>query len=193
MDFMVSATTTLCGHMFCERCIFEWNLFNKECPICRQPVRHEVPHPCPMMNSLIESYLDQSTMKKEKEAFLLRKRRIDLWKSNKTYFYLTTHIRVKNAQPGITLDVRDTEHIWCKGKVLKVISYANSPQVLLMHYEVRYFCLLRKFNRGGAQSMMSTCQTIRHDSLQTLSLQEEKTSQDTFSTGAEAVALPMLL
>ncbi len=34
------------------------------------------------------------------------------------------------------LDVRDTEHIWCKGRALKVVSYANAPQVLLIHYEV---------------------------------------------------------
>lgn len=35
------------------------------------------------------------------------------------------------------LDVRDTERIWCRGRVLKVVSYADSPQVLLIHYEVR--------------------------------------------------------
>ncbi len=85
MDFMISATTTQCGHMFCERCIFEWNLFNKDCPICRQPVRHEVPHPCPMMNTLIEGYLQQPTMKKDLDGFVARRIRFVQWKTSKTY------------------------------------------------------------------------------------------------------------
>ena len=83
MDFMISATTTLCGHMFCERCIFEWNLFNKECPICRRPIRQEPPHPCPMMNNLIESYLQQPLMKKESENFAARKLKFNAWRESK--------------------------------------------------------------------------------------------------------------
>jgi len=84
---MVSATIELCGHMFCERCIFEWHLFNKDCPICRKAVRDEPSYPCPMMNALVESYLQQPSMKKELDAFLDKKQRIEFWKQSKMYYY----------------------------------------------------------------------------------------------------------
>ncbi len=85
MDYMVSATTTPCGHMFCETCIFEWNLFNRECPICRQSDRRETPHPCPMMNTLVEGYLQQPALGKDLDSFLARRRKFEQWKDNKTY------------------------------------------------------------------------------------------------------------
>jgi len=82
MDFTIGASTTLCGHMFCERCISEWMLFNKDCPVCRRHVRTEAPYLCPMMNSIIESYLDQSELKKERENYKDRKERYIVWKNS---------------------------------------------------------------------------------------------------------------
>ena len=86
MDLITRAVITLCGHCFCERCLFEWNLFNKECPVCRQAIRKEPPHPCPMMNSLIESYLEQSTMIKDNENHQIKKQKFEEWKIAKTYY-----------------------------------------------------------------------------------------------------------
>lgn len=86
LDLMLSATVTLCGHTFCERCIFEWNVFNKDCPVCRQSVRHEVPCSCVMIDSLIESYLELPSKAKEREKFRERKEVFEEWKALRTYF-----------------------------------------------------------------------------------------------------------
>lgn len=84
MDFMVSANITKCGHMFCERCLFESCLFNKDCPVCRKAIRQQIPHPCPMMDGLIKSYLEQSSMNKEQKNYLSRKEKLAQWKQEKT-------------------------------------------------------------------------------------------------------------
>lgn len=83
MDFIVSAVVTLCGHTFCERCILEWNLFNKDCPVCRQQVRSEAPHPCPMVDALVNSYLEQPAMVKEREVYRSRTKQLQEWKDSK--------------------------------------------------------------------------------------------------------------
>lgn len=83
MDFMVGSVVTLCGHTFCERCIFEWNLFRKDCPVCRQHIRNETPHPCPMVNALVISYLELSSMTKERETHKARMRQLQEWKESK--------------------------------------------------------------------------------------------------------------
>lgn len=44
--------------------------------------------------------------------------------------------RLKDVVPGMVIDARDTEYIWCKSKVVKVVTYSDSLQSLLVHYEV---------------------------------------------------------
>eukprot|EP00826_Nyctotherus_ovalis_P064972 TRINITY_DN953_c0_g1_i8.p1 TRINITY_DN953_c0_g1~~TRINITY_DN953_c0_g1_i8.p1 ORF type:complete len:167 (+),score=19.49 TRINITY_DN953_c0_g1_i8:203-703(+) len=83
MDFVADAATTLCGHTFCEYCLFEWALFNKDCPVCRQGVRQEAPYPCPTIDVLVEVYLSQPSMKGEREAFATRKQQLANWKLSK--------------------------------------------------------------------------------------------------------------
>lgn len=85
MDFLAGAAITLCGHAFCERCIFEWTLFNKDCPVCRQRVRQETPCACSMVDSLVESYLQQPAMERERENFGRRKLQLAEWKAARTY------------------------------------------------------------------------------------------------------------
>jgi len=53
--------------------------------------------------------------------------------SNVTFHY---NSRIKEIEPNAPLDVRDTEQIWCKGIVLKIVTYPKKPQLLLIHYEV---------------------------------------------------------
>jgi len=60
--------------------------------------------------------------------------------------------RLKDVVPGTIIDARDTEYIWCKGKVIKVVSYTGSLQSLLIHYEVSY-CLTDY--RDGVLFMMN--------------------------------------
>eukprot|EP00826_Nyctotherus_ovalis_P033713 TRINITY_DN2745_c0_g1_i6.p2 TRINITY_DN2745_c0_g1~~TRINITY_DN2745_c0_g1_i6.p2 ORF type:complete len:120 (-),score=29.34 TRINITY_DN2745_c0_g1_i6:691-1050(-) len=83
MDFMVGAVVTLCGHTFCERCILEWNLFNKDCPVCRQQIRSETPHPCPMMDALVTSFLEQGQMEQERGVYRRKMGELKEWKGSK--------------------------------------------------------------------------------------------------------------
>lgn len=86
MDYMVAAATTLCGHMFCERCIFEWLLFNKDCPVCRQTVRNEPPHNCSVMDGVVELYLTQKKLEKEKKNYEEKREKHIKWKGERTYY-----------------------------------------------------------------------------------------------------------
>lgn len=37
---LVVAASTLCGHIFCWKCIYDSLAYRKSCPICREPVTH---------------------------------------------------------------------------------------------------------------------------------------------------------
>jgi len=84
MDFFVGAVTALCGHTFCERCLFEWALFNKDCPVCRQKVKQEAPYSSLMIDSLVQSYLDQSSLNTERETLKIKKQELNKWKASRT-------------------------------------------------------------------------------------------------------------
>lgn len=83
MEPMIYTNTTQCGHMFCEYCISEWNLFNRECPLCRHPLKQSILNPCPMMDSVIEAYVEKSMQKKDWENYLERKVKVEKWKESK--------------------------------------------------------------------------------------------------------------
>lgn len=38
-DFIVKTITTLCGHSFCERCLYEYLIFFLKCPTCPMKLR----------------------------------------------------------------------------------------------------------------------------------------------------------
>lgn len=38
LSFMRQPTCTVCGHVFCWRCIVQWTATKAECPLCRQPI-----------------------------------------------------------------------------------------------------------------------------------------------------------
>ena len=37
------ATSTNCGHTFCQDCITKWRKKNKLCPVCRTRIKHVAP------------------------------------------------------------------------------------------------------------------------------------------------------
>jgi hypothetical protein len=47
-----------------------------------------------------------------------------------------TACRVKEAEPGAKLDVRDSEYVWCVGTVKLKIAVPTDPASLFIHYEV---------------------------------------------------------
>ena len=40
MEVFIMATSTNCGHTFCQDCILNWKKKNKFCPVCRTKIKH---------------------------------------------------------------------------------------------------------------------------------------------------------
>ena len=43
--------------------------------------------------------------------------------------------RVENVECGERIDIRDTEYIWCEGRVKIKIEAANKENLVVVHYE----------------------------------------------------------
>lgn len=89
LDYLISPSVTSCGHIFCERCLLEWQLYHKNCPSCREFCDPDILNPCSMLTSLIESYLNQPSKSDEKESYLKRKQEYDKWAKERRYIIIT--------------------------------------------------------------------------------------------------------
>jgi hypothetical protein len=43
--------------------------------------------------------------------------------------------KIENLEPGMKVDIRDTEYIWCTGEVKIRIECANREPLVVVHYE----------------------------------------------------------
>ena len=85
MDYILSPITTPCGHIFCEFCLEESRVMNKECPICRRSSKMNGPCPLPLLGQLVKAYLQQSEYKDDRERYQRRLQQLAEWKERKRY------------------------------------------------------------------------------------------------------------
>ena len=126
--------TAICGHSFCEICIFESLIRKKECPNCRKEIRA-----CPLGKSeiidtavqLMVDSKEKAGSKDEQKRYEERVKSYEEWRKK--------HELPATVKPGDKIDALDTEHIWCKAIVELVLYSKGRKPLLFVHYEVRNF------------------------------------------------------
>jgi hypothetical protein len=61
----------------------------------------------------------------------------------------------------MSLDVRDTEYVWCKGTVMDILINKKHAPTLFIHYEVPNILFSRQFTSAGVKSTTSTSAQTR--------------------------------
>ncbi|CAD8149768.1 unnamed protein product [Paramecium pentaurelia] len=123
-DYFQKFTLTFCGHSFCYLCIFEHLLKSHKCPSCLTTIKGLQFIYCKTIDGFIQSQVVISSQKNN-EQYLSRKKDLKVWKAKK---------KIQTFNIGDLVDILDTEHIWCVGKILNIIQKKKENQILV-HYE----------------------------------------------------------
>jgi len=130
LNFLYKCTTTVCGHSFCERCLDEYLILRKNCFLCDEVVRNKQLVSCFSIDNVIEQII--SKVASSQEGTLVKER----WdKQKKAHKDWVEGRKIENIEVGDKVDIRDTEYIWCEGKVKIKIECPNRDTLLVVHYE----------------------------------------------------------
>ncbi|CAD8067194.1 unnamed protein product [Paramecium sonneborni] len=122
-DYFQKFTITFCGHSFCYLCLFEHLLKSHKCPCCFTKIKGLQFVYCKTIDGFIQSQVIVSSQK-HIDNYHSRKNVLKEWKAKK---------KIKNFNIGDSLDVLDSEHIWCVGKILKIKQKKRNQ--ILIHYQ----------------------------------------------------------
>ncbi|CAD8064026.1 unnamed protein product [Paramecium sonneborni] len=117
-DYFIKFTITSCGHSFCYYCIFEHLLKSHKCPCCQTGLKGLELIYC----KTIDQFIQNSKILENNSTILNRKKEFKEWKLKK---------KIKNVKQGDSLDVLDTEHIWCVGQIMNI----RNQKEMLVHYQ----------------------------------------------------------
>lgn len=119
LETMIHPVLTVCGHAFCFQCLDESLLFASTCPNCRESIKGVELIGCALLDRLIRRTASQTYQERLKKFME--------WKSNR-------EVDIRTLRPGMQMDVRDTEHIWCEGTVVEVEWERDKPTTVLVHF-----------------------------------------------------------
>ncbi|CAG9325698.1 unnamed protein product [Blepharisma stoltei] len=120
-DVISLSSTLRCGHSFCEPCIAQYLLYSAECPKCDRFVRNANLYPSFSFDQIIEEEIGKTDLEKWKN----RRNEVEINKKSK---------RLRRAEIGMKIDVRDLEGIWCVGIIKCAIKGNNNPAIYV-HFE----------------------------------------------------------
>ncbi|CAD8063288.1 unnamed protein product [Paramecium sonneborni] len=122
-DYFQKFTITFCGHSFCYLCIFEHLLKSHKCPCCFATIKGLQFVYCKTIDNFIQSQVIISSQK-HIDNYYSRKQVLKEWKAKK---------KIYNFNIGDLIDVLDSEHIWCVGKILNIKQKKENQ--ILIHYQ----------------------------------------------------------
>ncbi|TNV74237.1 hypothetical protein FGO68_gene2201 [Halteria grandinella] len=142
LNFMYKSTTTACGHSFCERCLDEYLILRKTCFLCEEVIRYKPLVSCFTIDNVIEQLITKlgnnheqpnplappDSLKTIRERWDTQKREHKLWSDGK-------RLDPANLEPGMKVDIRDTEYVWCTGLLKIKVECANREPLVIVHYE----------------------------------------------------------
>ncbi|CAD8150769.1 unnamed protein product [Paramecium octaurelia] len=117
-NYYVKFTIAQCGHSFCYYCIFEHLLKSHKCPCCQNILKGLQFIYC----KTIDQFIQNSKLLQNNQTILNRKKEFKEWKMKK---------KITNFKLGDSLDVLDTEHIWCVGQIINM----RNQKEMLVHYK----------------------------------------------------------
>ncbi|CAD8067959.1 unnamed protein product [Paramecium sonneborni] len=117
-DFYIKFTIASCGHSFCYYCIFEYLLKSHKCPFCHTVLKGLQFIYC----KTIDQFIENSKILKNNSTILNRKKDFKEWKLKR---------KITNFKQGDSLDILDTEHIWCVGQIIEI----KNQKEMLVHYK----------------------------------------------------------
>ncbi|CAK65790.1 unnamed protein product (macronuclear) [Paramecium tetraurelia] len=117
-DYYIKFTIAQCGHSFCYYCIFEQLLKSHRCPCCQTVLKGLHFIQC----HTIDEFIKNSKVLVKNSTIPSRKKQFKEWKLKK---------KITNFNIGDTLDVLDTEHIWCVGSIINIL---NQKEILI-HFQ----------------------------------------------------------
>jgi hypothetical protein len=126
LEILVWPVLTGCGHAFCYQCLDESLLFSSNCPICRESIKGHDLVPCALLDSLIHAIAGQ-LRSNTRLNYEERTRKLMEWRGMR-------EVDVYTLRAGMTIDVRDTESIWCEGTVVAVERSEGVPAAVLVHF-----------------------------------------------------------
>jgi hypothetical protein len=88
----------------------------------------------------VDNVIDQLVFKSANPGLIkgcdLQKLQHKLWQDSKKYHSsITLLFRLEKVEVGDKVDLRDTEYIWCVGRVKIKIDSPNKEALLVVHYE----------------------------------------------------------
>ena len=120
---MIDPTDTLCGHTFCNKCLFDSYLQKRRCPVCRSTTNSRLDFKNKSLKALIPKFVSKyESMTKEYE---------DRMKKNEEWLFVK---RPQQLAEGSLLDVRDTENVWCEGKIMEIFKNKKHADTYKIHY-----------------------------------------------------------
>ena len=123
LDYYIAPRTTKCGHIFCNRCIDEHLLIKDGCPVCRNYIKSISLCKSNLTEKLIQLYMG-SCEDGIRASYQERHEEYDRWLAER---------KVQVFEVGSEIDARDTEFIWCKGKVVEYL-VQGAQQIVKVHY-----------------------------------------------------------
>ena len=129
---MQKCVTTLCGHSFCERCLEDYLIFKDTCFVCdfygtkRVLLRDKPMQISFKVDDIINQLVDNCKNKQIKGDWLERQ---------------ALHLKAqKERQVGeldidSMVDVRDTDFIWCEGRITLIIEPMDKEAFYVVHFE----------------------------------------------------------
>ncbi|CAD8050855.1 unnamed protein product [Paramecium primaurelia] len=117
-NYYIKFTITQCGHSFCYYCIFEHLLKSHRCPCCQTTLKGLQFIYC----NTIDQFIKNSNVLIKNSTIINKKKEFKEWKLKK---------KITNFNLGDTLDVLDTEHIWCVGQIINI----RNQKEMLVHFQ----------------------------------------------------------
>ena len=124
-SLITNAYITKCGHMFCEKCLFESTLYNSNCGLCRKPIGVCSSLPVKVMDKMVTLVSNGLTEEEAGEIRESAKHRSE-W-ANKRF--------VQKFEKGLKIEVLENPDIWKPATVLEVTQRCDGKQLLKVHYD----------------------------------------------------------
>ena len=122
---LTHAVSTFCGHTFCKKCLYERQAYTPKCKICYFDLSKHEPNPCLSIDDVLKKYMYSSNNMLARYNYEEKLAISEEWEVRRS-------LNFNDVQTGTNIDVKDDNHKWTKGVVVRVM--LDIPRVIMVEF-----------------------------------------------------------